>query len=208
MKDIILGSMTPEEFAAGEMTTERLTEIKLAAGRWVDIEGMHSPMGNLNVFKMLTQFKRWLAPVTATSMEISRSLIKSLTGMGASEKLNAQQKMELLRLMELGIMVGTTMAVAGGVDKDDKSLLGRAKFYILRDLTSMFQGINLGFYVTVPVAMTLVVKISAALTMLPILIAKGEGRKGMRRLEKEVLPRQFLPDDERKGPSKPYRRKD
>lgn len=209
MKGIILGSMTPEEFAAGEMTPGRLTEVKLAASRWVDIEGMHSPMGNLNTFKMLTQFKRWLAPVTATSMEISRSLVKSLTGMGASEKLNAQQKTELLRLAELGIMVGTTFAVAGGVDKDDKSMLGRAKLYILRDLSSMFQGINLGFYVTVPVAMTLVVKISAALTMLPILIAQGEGAKGVKRLAKEVLPRQFIPaDDKKKGPSKPYRRKD
>jgi hypothetical protein len=162
MEDVLLGSMTKEEFAAGEISDKRLAEIKLNAGRWLDMEGMSSIAGSTEFGKSATQLKRWMVPPTLSLAEDANALWKSVRG---QDKLKPEQIKDLARI---GTLAG--FAVLSGFaltkDQEDDSFTGHLIHYIRNDIHAMWAGINPAVLTATPVGIAYIQRIATDLQML------------------------------------------
>jgi hypothetical protein len=162
MEDVLLGSMTKEEFAAGGISDKRLAEIKLNAGRWLDMEGMSSIAGSTEFGKSATQLKRWMVPPTLSLAEDANALWKSVRG---QDKLKPEQIKDLARI---GTLAG--FAVLSGFaltkDQEDDSFTGHLIHYIRNDIHAMWAGINPAVLTATPVGIAYIQRIATDLQML------------------------------------------
>jgi hypothetical protein len=182
MKDLILGSMTDAEFAAGEISPERIAAIKIEANRWIDIEGLGSAAGATSIGKMLTQFKRWAIPMAASALDLATSLSKSLAG---KKELTTKDKVEMGRLLKLSLFAAATAYL---IDLDDEEKKGRnltalqkVRRNAVREILSPLQGFNLKMFTVLPVAATVASKLAADLaTLLAIWDLEASGKAAKR----------------------------
>ena len=145
MEDVLLGNMTDEEFAAGEISHERLAAIKVEAGRWLDVHGAKSVIGSTTEGATWTQFKGWAIPPATSILSDAKDLLASLPKEG--KPLTIEHWRDFYRLAYLttaAFMVRE--ALAADEDGEDDSLLGQVKARIRREVFSMFSAVNLKMF--------------------------------------------------------------
>lgn len=189
MADILLGSMTAEEFAAGEISHERLAEIKTAAGRWLDIHGAKSVIGSTAEGATWTQFKGWAIPPMT-------SVLSDLKGLGSAvaggKKLTAEHFQDLYRASYF--VLAYLLMKKGIEDEEDDSFLGQAKKRARREIFSLFQSIDPVMFAGPGVFGDFVVKLAKALKSLVTLEeyspegARAGELKGPAAVERLVKP--------------------
>ena len=204
MADLLLGNMTAEEFAAGEISAARLAQIKKQAGRWLDVGNMRSVVGSTSTGAAFTQFKSWAVPIMSSTIDDAKALLRTITKSG--KPLTAEQTAEIYRIAEVTAVVAAVYALSGEADEDDDSFLGRTKFYAYRELTTLLQALSLPRFLATPASMAWLQRLANNLEMLYTLEkdAKTGELKGWRGLKKQLTPsmvRQMLPS-EKKGPKK------
>jgi hypothetical protein len=192
LEDVLLGSMTKEEFKTGEISDKRLADIKLNAGRWLDMEGMSSIVGSSEQGRMVTQFKRWAVPPTLTIAEDAAALYRTVRG---QDKLNPQQATDLLRLGALAAFAATAGSVLTKEMEDD-TFTGRMIHYVRNDLHTMWTGLDPKFFFSTPVGVGYAFKLALDLSLL----AHGEAykagdregeSKGAAALKRDLMPAMF-----------------
>lgn len=188
MKDLLLGSMTEAEYAAGEISAERLAQIKKDAGRWLDIGDAKSVYGTTSVWKAETQFKSWAIPILSSSLDILDGLIKS-TAKGKNV-LTPQQQSEILRIAMTTSLVTLAAAMAGDADKNDDSYLGRLKFTVMREMTTLIQAMNPLLLAGGPAAFAWMFRLAQNIQlMLELEKVKGTDElRGWKNLKKQLTP--------------------
>lgn len=141
LQDLILGSMTPEEFEAETISDRRLAEIKLNAGRWLDIAGMKSVVGSTSTGAAITKFRGWALPIIFSTLGKIDALRVTLTRGDPKRRLNRQDAVELYRMAEIAV-VGYVVAAVADLDEEDDSFTGRTKKYALRELSLVTQALR------------------------------------------------------------------
>lgn len=192
-KTLLLGSMTKAEFEAGEISLERMSELKQLMGRWRDVEGSHSIIGATPEAGIAKQYLSWAIPIARTLGQDSMALLRTVTRLGDSGKrLNRQQSMELLRLVQVGAMIA--MAGMFNVDDEDKSFLGELKKKAYRELSTIFQAVTPTTWVRIPRTMQFLVDLTKNLgeivTLETYKSGENEGNlKGVQHLKQQFTPK-------------------
>ncbi len=185
MEDLLLGSMTKEEFAKGEISDARLNQIRQEAGRWLDLSRSDSIMGSSTVGKTFTQYKGWAIPPTLTLAEDARALARQVTGKG---KMSDVQVREAMRLASLAAMAGTVGTIATK-DMEDDSFRGQAIHNLRRAVGSVWRGLDPAFFFSAA-GPGYVAKLANDLHLLGTLERdKNDELKGVKALKKDLTPR-------------------
>lgn len=190
MEDILLGGMTEEEFKTGEISNERLAQLKLLAGRWMDMGEAKSIIGRTSVGEAGTKFRGWAIPIFTSMGEDLAALGRSITGLGDPKKrLTSEQASELYRVMETGAAALAARAMAGDLEKDD-SFTGKVIKYMLRELTTLFQAMKPTTILTAGVTVAFIEEFAKNLELLITLeeYKTKEGLVGLDRLERQFTP--------------------
>ncbi len=185
LENILLGSMTKEEFAKGEISDARLNEIRQHAGRWINLHNSDSIMGSSAPGKAFTQYKSWAIPPTLTLAENARALARQVAGKG---KMSEVQVHEAMRLSALAAVAGLTGTVVTK-DMEDDSYTGQAIHYLRRAVGSVWRGLDPAFFFSVA-GPGYVAKLANDLHLLGTLEEDKEGNnKGVKALKRDLTPR-------------------
>jgi hypothetical protein len=137
LKTVLLGMMTDQEFAAGEISDKRLAEIKVVAGRWLDIPGMKSVVGATSMGAGYTKFRGWLVPILRTTASDLAALAEQTRG---GKKMTPQQIADLYRIAETAIFGTAVLSAMGKVDEDDDSFVGQLRRKIAQEVFTLING--------------------------------------------------------------------
>jgi hypothetical protein len=146
--NVLLGSLTEEEFKTGNISPERLAEIKLNYGRFKHFREFKSLLGRTPEFTNWTQYKDWAVPVlgrTLTDLKRSKDILSK------SDITQAQAKNAVGELLKtLGVIGFVYAAKLIFVDDDEKddSVIGKIKQYAWRELGTLLQAIDPTNFVT------------------------------------------------------------
>jgi hypothetical protein len=186
MEDLLLGSMTKEEFAKGEISDSRLNEIRQQAGRWMDLSRSDSIMGSSEIGKTFTQYKGWAIPPTLTLAEDARALARTVTGKGKMTDVQVRETMRLASLAAVTATTGTLMTK----DMEDDSYRGQAIHYLRRALGSVWKGLDPAFFFSAA-GPGYVAKLATDLHLLSTLERNknDDELKGAKALKKDLTPR-------------------
>lgn len=120
----LLGSMTPEEYKAGEVSADRLTDIALALGRRIPIENASSVAGKTAIGKLGTQYKTWAVPLLESAGDSLAKLRTAAQEGKLAEYVHTPEGAELMRTAILTSVVG----IAGYSILTDKTPLSQMSF--------------------------------------------------------------------------------
>lgn len=138
LKSILLALATPEELAAGRMSTARLAEIERHTGRWVDTHGMKSIVGSTTPGAAYTKFRTWMLPIMRSTIQDLGAAADSLRG---KKEMISQQKWELVNA-GFNTTVAATALFMVQPDKKDKSAVANVRRKAVQELFSILQGAN------------------------------------------------------------------
>lgn len=131
MKTVLLGMMTDEEFAAGEISAKRLAEIKVFAGRWLDIPGMKSVVGATSLGAGYTKFRGWLIPILRTSLSDLSALLTP------GRKMKPHEIADFYRVAETLLIGGAVIAAMGKTDDEDRSFTAQLRRKVAQEVLTL-----------------------------------------------------------------------
>jgi len=182
----LLGAMTEEEWKAGEISTERLAELRRVMGRWRVTEGNKSVIGATGAGSVFTQYKTWALPIITRLAHD----IRVLRAKGIKSKESHQELKELVRAVTL---MAPLVALMSAYDDDDDSFLGEVYRKTLRDAMSTIGALNPSFWLGTPRLLSWLNDIGQAFeTILKLEEYKSGDREGTLKGDNE-LRRQFTP---------------
>lgn len=147
MSDLLLGSMTDEEFASGKISEARLTDIEVKAGRWIDIRGSKSVRGSSVLGAGWTQFKGWMIPPIRSTAEDAIALAKMLSDpANKSKRISAQQAWEIAYMAEMYTVGYLAKQSLGEDDPEDQSFAARFRRYLSGELLSHVNALNIASF--------------------------------------------------------------
>ena len=187
-KTFLLGSLSKEEFKAGEISSERLAALRTELGRYRMIAGMKSVIGATPEGKAYTQYKRWAIPILRTTIKNLGNIGKKITGQKPDSKAFKKSALELYRLAEITALVMLTFGMVR--DEDDDSFVGKMINKAYREATTLIQALQPSMFLTAGRTASFVEKLGTNLT----LILQGEQYKttdeykGIKKLKKQFTP--------------------
>ena len=196
----LLASLTKEELASGTVSDERLADIKLKLGRWIDLPGNKSIFGSTSTGASITKFRGWAIPVMLSTGEDLMALGRTLTKLGDPKKrLTVEQAVELRRLMEAAAIA---LAVTALVKSDDEEDAGPVEKKLLQEVWTLLSALSpmtsLAFGPMIPFITNLGRNLSLLGTKYQAGEKEGEDR-GVAALKKQLLTpalvKQILPED-------------
>lgn len=204
MQDILLGSLTEEELKTGEISTERLAQLKLTAGRWMDVGEAKSILGRTSAGEAFTKFRGWAIPVFTTMSEDLAALGRSVSGLGDPKKrLTKEQAAELYRVAETGAIALLVRSMAGDLEDDD-SFTGKMIKYLMRELTTLFQALKPTTVLTAGVTVAFIEEFAKNLELL-ITLEEYKTKEGL--VGADRLKRQFTPSAMKGNSTKPAKKR-
>lgn len=213
-QQFLLGSLTDEEWKSGELSPERLTEMKLEMGRMRAVPGGSSLIGSTSIGKAGKQYKSWAVPIMRTTVTDIETVVKNLRSKPTGEALTTKEAKELYRIIGLTstVLIAGTMII---VDEDDKSFLGQLKSKIYRESTTLMQGMSPSLWFSIPRVATFMAQLAQNIQSLILLEGykskKLRGKlKGPRRLKQQFTPRFFktvFPDEQKSKNDSPLKQR-
>lgn len=135
-KIYLLGNLTEEEFKTGEISKERLAEMKRLMGEFRVIPGSSSLYGSTTEGKIITQYKTW-------AIAALRGNVKNLTALAKTFKTGKVDKKALAQTFRaLEIIAAATLIFSLWDDDDDKSFLGKLRTKAKQELMSTVTAAN------------------------------------------------------------------
>lgn len=194
-RNVLLGSLTKEEWASETISPERLAQMQINTGRYGTVDGAGSIIGATPEAGLFTQYKTWAIPIVGSQIRNLTYATKFLVTRGASESVRGKKALlEIYRMLELGTFV--TLVGAYVVSKDDESFLGKLKQRAYMEAMTLFGAAPA--IMSVPRLITYLVDLTSALgsiMKLETYKASSFGEyeagdlKGVRQLERLVTPR-------------------
>lgn len=190
----LLGSMTPQEFAKGEISAERLGQLRLEIGKYRVIDGGESIIGKTALGKAFTQYKSWAVGTLYSSIHNINVLQKMLRS--KQNPVSSKEFQELLRAtLMLSFVALTTYGVYSRLrDKKDRSFLEQLAFKSMNDSLSMIGALNPSLWLGVPRITSFLADLSLSLANISMSLVTGERTKqdkeikGMSKLKATLTP--------------------
>lgn len=152
----LLARMTPDEFAKGEISPERLGQLRLEIGRWRTIEDAQSVIGKTSEGQLAMQYKKWAVPIAHGSanaiVTFAKSLTKAIREGKWEEFRKTKENHELFRELVLGAFVTSLLygAYSNLRDDKDRSFLENLAFKSMNDAFSLFSSMSASLWTTAP----------------------------------------------------------
>lgn len=205
---LLLGSITPKEFASGGVSADRLTEIQNKMGRYLPMENMTSTMGKTALGKVATQYKGWAVTILSTTADNINKLQKAVRAGNFKEVIQSQEGKELIRTILLSSVVGFS---AYGVLNDktpmkDKSFMEKVASKLAQDALSSISALDPSFWLGEPRLMKFLGDLGTAAHQIATIQKNKDGEfTGVKTLENTLTPgviKQVLPPAEPASTSK------
>ena len=186
----LLGSMTDEEWKAGDISSKRKAEIKREIGRWRHVQGSSSIAGSTSAGKVLTKYKSWALPILRTVLNDIGKITKMSSEGKFGEAIKSREFHELLR----ATLTTSLFALAGraliGDDDDDDSFIGQIIKKAYRESLSVLGAIDPTVLSTVRL-LSLLGDLSSSIKQIVMLeeYKTKSGYKGVDKLIRTLTPR-------------------
>lgn len=189
----LLGVLTPQEYKTGEISTERLAEIRNGMGRFHVVDNMESIVGKTAIGKVFTQYKKWAVPLFHTTL--SNLSVVSKTLKNRQNPLKQGEAKELLRatiLTSIILLLGYK-AYDELKKKINKSFLENLAYKSMNDSLSMMGALSPSFWTSTPRLIQFVGDLTASLTTILVSLSTGsrtaEGKvEGATKLKSTITP--------------------
>jgi len=190
----LLGSMTPQEYAAKEISAKRLADIRLEQGRYLSQTGDESIIGKTAIGKAYTQYKSWAIPILQTTQSNVRKVATMLKG--KQNPIGTKEFNELFRTTVITGTIGLLLygAYANLRDEKDRNFLENLAYKSMNDAMSLIGGLDPKTWATVPRLLQFISDFGTSLSNVIASLATGErtkeeGRvKGAKELVQSVTP--------------------
>ena len=187
----LLGMMTKQEYQAGEISPERLAELRRLMGRYRVVAGTESIYGSTSLGKAATKYLTWAIPMAANTKTNLQELGKMLKDQGPSA-LKTQQAQELLRVGILGGLA-TFMVFSKALDVEDydeETFLHKLLRYYARDGLSVIGALDPSIYFNTPRLIRFVSDtVQAVVDVSKPFSTLEEREKGLKELKKAITPK-------------------
>lgn len=135
----LLGAMTDAEYASGEISLERLAQLRKKMGKYRSVEGAESIVGKSAEAAVGLQYKKWAIPILTSTKDNILKLIELGKTKGMKVALSSEEGAELFFSIGLGFILG------GGImgyynelkDKKDRNFVEDLIYKSIRDGLSM-----------------------------------------------------------------------
>lgn len=202
----LLGSMTPEEFAKGTISTERLARLQVEMGRTRVVSGFESIVGATSPGKVITQYKSWAIPHLATTIDDFAKL-GSMFKNRDPKIFRSKEFKDLFRTTLIGTV--TVLAYYGFTeelaDKKDRSFAEELAFKAGRDAMTLIGAMDPTLFASNLRLLAFLGDLSTSLKQIVTIEKYKDGDlKGPKKLQKTLTPavvRQFTPKES--GGTKP-----
>ena len=186
-QDFLLGIMTQEEYNLGEISAERLAEIKIEMGRYRVIPGSRSLVGSTSAGGAFTQYKTWAVPIARTLAKNADILVKDLRAKPVGEALTTREAREIYRFISTSAMLLMAWGLAD--DAEDGSFLGQLYLKIQRESLTLLQALSPVTFTSVRI-IDFVAQLAGNLKSLASLEENKNkpGLKGLRGLTRQFTP--------------------
>lgn len=190
----LLGSMTPAEFAKGEISLERLASLRNDMGKYRVVEGAESIFGKSVEGAIGGQYKKWAIPILTSTKDNALKLAELVRTRGVKEALSSNEGSQLFYSVMLGSAVG--LGINGYYtdlkNKDDKNFAENIVYKTARDSLSMIGALDPKFIgsFAAPRLSALIVDISTAISDILFMEKyKTTGEfKGVEELKRTLTP--------------------
>lgn len=190
----LLGVLTPQEYKTGEISPERLAQIRNDMGKFHIMDNMESVVGKTAVGKIFTQYKKWAVPLIHTTINNLAVVTKTLKN--KQNPLKTQEGKELLRstiLTAIVLLLGYK-TYDELKKKKNKSFLENLAYKSMNDALSIMGALSPSLWTTSPRLIQWIGDLSTSLTNIAISLSTGsrtaEGKiEGSTVLKSTVIPR-------------------
>lgn len=194
----LLGSMTPEEFRTGDISIERLAQLKKDIGRWRADDLLKSIVGATSPGQAVRQFKSWAIPVVAQTIQNLKVLGKMVAQKDFKGLVKSKEAGELFRAISLSIIL---LVAFGGAykelkNKKNRTMVEEFMFRMIGDALSFTAALNVTKISNVVLVSWVTSTIKALATMAKALALDektAEGKiKGVEEVKKNFIPKAVL----------------
>jgi len=146
-RQFFLGSLTAEEWKTGNVTAERLAQIKLNMAKFHPLDDTRSVLGSTPEAQFVTMYKSWAVPFLMTARTNAKKTIRAFKeAEGLKEKAATLKTEEARQLMKLtiGAMGIYTFfhTVFEDDDANDGSFVSKLKQRFVRETASSLSALN------------------------------------------------------------------
>jgi hypothetical protein len=187
-KQFLIGSITKDEYNRGEISDERLAQLKLEMGRMRVVPGTKSLIGSTSLGGAGVQYKSWAIVIARTIIKDIRVTASRLKQKKFKEAVTAREAQELYRVVYLTFIA--LVVHSFGDDEDDNSFMGQLMKKIKRESLTLLGAINPSLLMSVPRSMTFLHELGKNLEAL-IKLEEYKTKPGLKGAE--GLKRQFTP---------------
>lgn len=211
-RQMFLGLLTKEEFAAGKISTKRAGEIKLQIGKWHQMPEFRSVAMSTSLAKAATMYTEWALPVLENVYFTMLPRLVKMARASDPEKwktlYNSAEFKQTFRLVASGGGLAAGAYLLFNPDENDHSTLGYARRKAAQEVGTIFQamttwGIPIPFSVFIGYLDQLKNAMGTMITMERYETAgpghKAGDLKGPPSLFRALVPRgaqQFMPEQE------------
>lgn len=201
-KQFLLGAITEEEYNSGELSSERLAQLKIEMGRFRVVPGTKSMVGSTSAGAALMQYKTWASPIIRTVSKDITTLLSDLRAKPAGEALTTREAREIYRLIGLTTTVLIVGATALG-EEDDETFIGQVLKRIYRESMTLLQGVDPSMWLGTPRLVGFFKQLGDNIKSIVLLeeYKTKPGLKGVYGLQKQLTPRavkQFIPEPKKR----------
>lgn len=150
----LLGKMTPDEFATGVISTERLAKLTVEMGKYRKVKGMESIMGRTGEGAVVTQYKGWAMPALRATITNTGDLVGIIRSKGVKAAFASDEGKELFYSIGISsaIGVGTYSYYQDLKTKKDRNFVEDTIFKGLRDSMTILGAIDPKTWTSVRIA--------------------------------------------------------
>lgn len=148
-KLFLLGKISKDELASGKLSSQRLANLRIEAGRWRDLgSDVKSIVGSTSVGAMSTKYKGWAIPIARTNIANVSSIAKRLKD-GDFKALTSQEAAETYRAIEMS----TLLFLMGSYvlsEEDDETFIGKLKARAYMESMTLMGGTDPTLFLSTP----------------------------------------------------------
>ena len=145
-RQMLLGLMSKEEFAAGKLAPERTAAIKLQMGKWLQMPEFRSIAGSTSFVKAAGMYTEWATPIIQNTYFVLiprlRNMIRSTSPDKWKELAKSEEFQALFRATVGGASLGGMAYLVLNPDENDHSMLGYLRKRAAQEISSTIQAIT------------------------------------------------------------------
>ena len=191
-RNVLLGSMTKEEFNAGELPSEKLSVLRTHIGRYGVISDAKSIFGATPEGRIYNQYKSWALPILRSELKNIGNLSKLFT------KDKAPGKDALYQLGLTAEITGAVLIIKAMLgDEEDDSFIGKMKTRAYNEAMTILQALSPDMIFIVPRVSNFLLDLTTSLKSILLLEeykVPGKGYKkgdlkGWNKIQRQLTPR-------------------